>query len=92
MQGIETLQEQENSLVKEVLCRWQGMNILLVMTLGLGGKRCLYARPADVTSAALTTEGLMARWTILKEAEAHSDAIACTISNGSAPNVTEPNT
>ena len=91
MPGIKLLREESDTYQSKVLLQWMGMNIWLVKTLEFDGKRYFYARVVDATLAEPSTALHTAKWTILKEAEDRSDATACTTSNGSAPNVTEPN-
>lgn len=92
MQGIETLHEKESTSVNSVLFRWRDMNFSLVEILESGGKRYLFASMDGVTSAERITAKTTGNWTISPVAEPKPAAGASTISSGSAPSATGPNT
>jgi hypothetical protein len=89
---IETLQEHEDSSLRGVLFRWQGMNIYLALTLERDGSKFLSVKPDVAILAVHITAKTTVTWTISSEATPKKDATVSTISNGSAPDVTGPNT
>ncbi len=89
---IKVLLSSENSLINEVLFRWQGMIIYLGQTSALDGRIYLSVNVANALDAVNISEKETATFIISREDTVYKDAIARTTLPGPAQPVIEKNT